>query len=99
MADTALQIPSLKDKVSPEEWAVRVDLAACYRLVVRYGWEDLVFTHITARVPGTQDQFLINPYGVVLRRDHRFEPGQDRPGGAKARRLAVLRESRGLHHP
>src|SRR4029453_8019169 len=66
MADTALQIPSLKDKVSPEEWAVRVDLAACYRLVVRYGWEDLVFTHITARVPGTQDQFLINPYGVFF---------------------------------
>jgi len=66
MADTALHIPSLKDKVSPEEWAVRVDLAACYRLVVRYGWEDLVFTHITARVPGTQDQFLINPYGVFF---------------------------------
>ena len=66
MADTALTIPSLKDKVSPEEWAVRVDLAACYRLVVRYGWEDLVFTHITARVPGTQDQFLINPYGVFF---------------------------------
>jgi len=66
MADTALQIPSLKNKVSPEEWAVRVDLAACYRLVVRYGWEDLVFTHITARVPGTQDQFLINPYGVFF---------------------------------
>src|SRR4029450_6739430 len=66
MADTALQIASLKDKVSPEEWAVRVDLAACYRLVVRYGWGDLVFTHITARGPGTQDQFLINPYGVFF---------------------------------
>src|SRR6266852_658798 len=66
MADSALEIPSLRDKVSPEEWAVRVDLAACYRLVSRYGWEDLVFTHITARVPGTQDQFLINPYGVFF---------------------------------
>jgi ribulose-5-phosphate 4-epimerase/fuculose-1-phosphate aldolase len=66
MADPALNIPSLRDKVSPEEWAVRVDLAACYRLVARYGWEDLVFTHITARVPGTQDQFLINPYGVFF---------------------------------
>ena len=59
-------IPSLRDKVSPEEWAVRVDLAACYRLVARYGWEDLVFTHITARVPGTPDQFLINPYGMFF---------------------------------
>jgi ribulose-5-phosphate 4-epimerase/fuculose-1-phosphate aldolase len=60
------QIPSLQDKVSPDEWAVRVDLAACYRLVARYGWEDLVFTHITARVPGSDDQFLINPYGVFF---------------------------------
>src|SRR5437899_11256535 len=62
MTSAALDIPSLRDKVSPEEWAVRVDLAACYRLLVRYGWEDLVFTHITMRVPGADDQFLINPY-------------------------------------
>src|SRR5437667_10670032 len=55
---------SLRDKGSPEEWAVRVDLAACYRLLVRYGWEDLVFTHITMRVPGADDQFLLNPYGL-----------------------------------
>jgi len=57
---------SLRDKVSAEEWAVRVDLAACYRLLVRYGWEDLVFTHITVRVPGADDQFLINPYGLFF---------------------------------
>jgi len=63
---TAHDIPSLRDKVSPEEWAVRVDLAACYRLVAHYGWEDLVFTHITARVPSTEDQFLINPYGMFF---------------------------------
>src|SRR5262245_3338778 len=66
MTATALDIPSMRDKVSPEEWAVRVDLAACYRLVSRYGWEDLIFTHISARVPGTQDQFLINPYGLFF---------------------------------
>jgi ribulose-5-phosphate 4-epimerase/fuculose-1-phosphate aldolase len=60
------QIPSIRDKVSPEEWAVRVDLAASYRLVAHYGWEDLVFTHITARVPGSEDQFLINPYGMFF---------------------------------
>src|SRR5512132_215599 len=66
MAAHDLNVRSLQDKVSPEEWAVRVDLAACYRLVARFGWEDLVFTHITARVPGTPDQFLINPYGMFF---------------------------------
>ena len=66
MSASALEFPSLQGKVSPEEWAVRVDLAAAYRLVSRYGWEDLVFTHIPARVPGTEDQFLINPYGVFF---------------------------------
>src|SRR6184192_2522376 len=66
MNDLAHGVLPLRDKVSPEEWAVRVDLAACYRLVAHYGWEDLVFTHITARVPGTEDQFLINPYGVFF---------------------------------
>ncbi|HME96952.1 MAG TPA: class II aldolase/adducin family protein [Methylomirabilota bacterium] len=66
MTPSALDIPSLQGKVSPEEWAVRVDLAAAYRLVSRYGWEDLVFTHISARVPGTEDQFLINPYGLFF---------------------------------
>src|SRR5216117_906285 len=66
MNDLAHGVLPLRDKVSPEEWAVRVDLAACYRLVAHYGWEDLVFTNITARVPGTEDQFLINPYGVFF---------------------------------
>jgi ribulose-5-phosphate 4-epimerase/fuculose-1-phosphate aldolase len=66
MISTALEIPSLKGAVSDEEWALRVDLAAAYRLVSRYGWEDLVFTHISARVPGTEDQFLINPYGLFF---------------------------------
>jgi ribulose-5-phosphate 4-epimerase/fuculose-1-phosphate aldolase len=66
MTPTALDIPSLKDKVSPEEWDVRVDLAAAYRLVHRFGWEDLVFTHISARVPGAEEHFLINPYGLFF---------------------------------
>jgi ribulose-5-phosphate 4-epimerase/fuculose-1-phosphate aldolase len=61
-----LDIPSLHGKVSPEEWAVRVDLAAAYRLVARYGWEDLIFTHISARVPNTDHEFLINPYGLFF---------------------------------
>ena len=59
-------VKSLKDQVSPEEWAVRVDLAAFYRLVAQHGWDDLVGTHISARVPGHPDQFLINPYGLLF---------------------------------
>jgi len=61
-----MHIPSLKDKVSPEEWQLRVDLAACYRLVAAYGWSDLVFTHISARIPGPNHHFLINPYGLMF---------------------------------
>ena len=61
-----LHIPSRKGEVSDDEWNTRVDLAACYRLVADFGWSDLVFTHITARVPGTEDQFLINPYDMMF---------------------------------
>lgn len=57
---------SVKDIVSPEEWAIRVDLAACYRMVAHYGWDDLIFTHISARVPGPEAHFLINPYGMLF---------------------------------
>jgi ribulose-5-phosphate 4-epimerase/fuculose-1-phosphate aldolase len=65
-APEKLSIPSMQDRVSAEEWQTRQDLAACYRLVADFGWSDLVFTHITARVPGTEDQFLINPYGMMF---------------------------------
>ena len=61
-----MNIASLKEVVSAEEWQLRVDLAACYRLVVLYGWTDLVFTHISARVPGPEHHFLINPYGLMF---------------------------------
>ena len=57
---------SIRDQVSPQEWQTRVDLAACYRLVALYGWDDLVFTHISARVPGSDHHFLINPYGFLF---------------------------------
>jgi ribulose-5-phosphate 4-epimerase/fuculose-1-phosphate aldolase len=57
---------SVRDQVSAEEWQLRVDLAACYRLVALYGWTDLVFTHITARIPGPDHHFLINPYGMMF---------------------------------
>jgi ribulose-5-phosphate 4-epimerase/fuculose-1-phosphate aldolase len=61
-----MQIASLKQVVSAEEWQLRVELAACYRLVALYGWTDLVFTHISARVPGPEHHFLINPYGLMF---------------------------------
>jgi ribulose-5-phosphate 4-epimerase/fuculose-1-phosphate aldolase len=61
-----MEIASLKQVVSAEEWQLRVELAACYRLVAMYGWTDLVFTHISARVPGPEHHFLINPYGLMF---------------------------------
>ena len=61
-----MKIPSLKEVVSAEEWQLRVDLAAAYRLVDAYGWSDLIFTHISARVPGPGHNFLINPYGLMF---------------------------------
>lgn len=61
-----MHIPSLKEVVSAEEWQLRCDLAAAYRLVAHYGWSDLVFTHISARLPGQDHHFLINPYGMMF---------------------------------
>jgi ribulose-5-phosphate 4-epimerase/fuculose-1-phosphate aldolase len=61
-----MDIPSLKGVVSAEEWQTRVELAACYRLVAMHGWSDLVFTHISARIPGPEHHFLINPYGLMF---------------------------------
>ena len=61
----ALSDISLKNKVSAEEWQVRVELAAAYRLIAMFGWDDLVFTHISAKIPGTE-HFLINPYGLMF---------------------------------
>lgn len=65
-----MHIASLKEVVSTEEWQLRCDLAACYRLVALYGWSDLVFTHISAKLPasvsGAAHHFLINPYGLMF---------------------------------
>src|SRR5712692_8690617 len=57
---------SVRDQVSKDEWEVRVNLAAGYRLIALYGWDDLVFTHLSARVPGPEHHFLINPYGLMF---------------------------------
>jgi ribulose-5-phosphate 4-epimerase/fuculose-1-phosphate aldolase len=59
-------VTDLRDQVSEEEWKVRVDLAACYRLVQHYGMDDLLGTHISARVPGEENTFLLNPYGLYF---------------------------------
>jgi ribulose-5-phosphate 4-epimerase/fuculose-1-phosphate aldolase len=56
----------VKSKVSEAEWRLRVDLAACYRLVAHFGWDDLIFTHLSARVPDGDHHFLINPYGMTF---------------------------------
>src|SRR5882672_7500214 len=56
----------VQSKVSDVEWKLRVDLAACYRLVAHFGWSDLIFTHISARLPGPEHHFLINPYGMTF---------------------------------
>lgn len=66
MEPTNQPTTTLQSQVSPEEWATRVALAAAYRLVAYYKWDDLVFTHISAKVPGPDEHFLINPYGWLF---------------------------------
>ena len=62
----SVEIPSLEGKVSDEEWAIRVDLACAYRMVAHYGWDDLIFTHLSARIPGEEHHFLLNPYNLMF---------------------------------
>jgi ribulose-5-phosphate 4-epimerase/fuculose-1-phosphate aldolase len=62
----SLSASTLRSGISDAEWQQRVDLAACYRLVALFGWDDLIFTHISARVPGPEHHFLINPYGFMF---------------------------------
>lgn len=57
---------NVQSQVSEEEWALRVDLAAAFRLVALYGWDDLIFTHLSVRVPGPEHHFLINPYNLMF---------------------------------
>ncbi len=57
---------TIRAQVSEQEWQLRVDLAACYRLIALHGWDDLVFTHISAKIPGPEHHFLINPYGLTF---------------------------------
>ena len=66
MSEAISSMKSIRDQVSAEEWQVRQDLAAAYRLVAHYGWDDMVFTHLSARVPGPDDHFLLNPFGFMF---------------------------------
>ena len=59
--------PSVQQQVSAAEWETRVNLAACYRLIDRYGMSDLIYNHITARIPGSDDHLLINLYGLLYK--------------------------------
>ena len=62
---TTIEAPTEQD-LKKAEWNVRTELAAAYRLVALFGWDDLVFTHLSARVPGPEHHFLINPYGLLF---------------------------------
>lgn len=66
MPASAVSFHNRRGEVSDAEWRTRVDLAAAYRMVAMFGWDDLVFTHISARVPGREGEFLINPYGLFF---------------------------------
>src|SRR5438477_10718414 len=62
----SVEIPSLEGKGGDEEWATRVDLAGASRMVAYYGWDDLIFTHVSARIPGPEHHFLLNPYNLMF---------------------------------
>ncbi|NKB98767.1 MAG: class II aldolase [Pseudomonadales bacterium] len=66
MSEAVVSLQSVRDQVSEEEWRVREDLAAAYRIVDHYGWSDMVFTHLSARVPGPEEHFLLNPFGYLF---------------------------------
>src|SRR6202012_5161859 len=92
------RIESLEGKVSAEEWQLRVDLAATYRLVAMYGWDDMIFTHISARVPGPEHHFLINPYQLtfeeitassLVKIDMEGQPVEETPYTVNATRFTI----------
>ena len=98
-AARSVEIPSLEGKVSDEEWAIRVDLAAAYRMVAHYGWDDLIFTHLSARIPGPEHHFLLNPYNLMFEEvtaSSLVKVDVERQSG---RADAVHHQPGRLHHP
>ena len=94
-----VSIPSLKGKVSDEEWKIRVDLAAAYRLVAHYGWDDLIFTHLSARIPGPEHHFLLNPYNLMFEEVTASSLVKVDVHGNAGRPDPVHHQSGRLHHP
>ena len=86
-------------QMSDAERAVRIDLAACYRLVALYGWDDLIFTHISARVPGPEHHFLINPYGMMFEEITASSLVKVGADGHAVGEFALSCEPGGLHDP
>ena len=66
MSEAVSAISSIRSQVTEAEWQVRQDLAAAYRIIAHYGWDDMVFTHLSARVPGPDEHFLLNPFGFLF---------------------------------
>ncbi|WP_340265847.1 class II aldolase/adducin family protein [Sphingobium mellinum] len=64
--ERTVDLPSMKHRVSDAEWQIRVDLAAAYRLIAHFGWDDVIFTHLSARVPGQENHFLLNPFDLMF---------------------------------
>jgi len=89
--------PSVRDRVSAEEWDTRVNLAAAYRLVALYGWTHLVQNHISARVPGEDEHFLINPSGMLVRELTGFKLAT-RAGPTRPMKTSTVR-SEGVRSP
>ena len=89
----------MRDQVSAEEWAIRVDLAAAYRLVALYGWDDIIFTHLSARVPGPEHHFLINPYNLMFEEITASSLVKIDVEGQPVMGNAVCHQPGGLHHP
>ena len=83
----------------PRRMELRVDLAATYRLVAAYGWDDMIFTHISARVPGPEHHFLINPYGLLFEEITASSLVKIDLDGNKVAGVALSGEPGGLHHP
>ena len=93
------EVPSVRQRVSDAEWQARIELAAAYRLVAHYGWTHLINNHISLRVPGTEDQFLINPYGFLYEQITASSLVKIDVDGNILDELALPREPRRLRHP
>ena len=73
-------------KYSEAEWTARLELAACYRIFAMMGWDEMIFNHITVKVPDEDGSYLINPYGMHFSEVDCVEPDQDRHRRQQGRR-------------